>query len=96
MRILLAGMAWMLFATAPSLPQSAPALTFADLAVAPVHVDTKPSTWEGIGLAGPLDISVPVGHAIADYYLTNPIARSSETMALCSREFVTNSKLAAE
>ena len=69
---------------------------FADLAVAPVHADTKPSTWEGIGLAGPLDISVPVGHAIADYYLTNPIARSSETMALCSREFVTNTKLAAE
>ena len=69
---------------------------FADIGVSPVHADTKAATWEGIGLSGPLDARQPVTHAIADYYLTNPIARASETMAQCSREFVTPSKLAAE
>ena len=34
---------------------------------------------------------------IADYYLTNPIARASETMAKCSQEFVHGAnKMAAE
>ena len=34
---------------------------------------------------------------ISDYYLTNAIARASETMAKCSQEFVTGtSKMAAE
>jgi NADH-quinone oxidoreductase subunit G len=69
---------------------------FAAIGALPLHADTRASTWEGIGLAGPLDTMLPLGHAIADYYLTNPVARASETMALCSREFVTPSKLAAE
>jgi NADH-quinone oxidoreductase subunit G len=69
---------------------------FADIGAAPLHADTRAATWESIGLSGPLDTTLPVGHAIADYYLTNPIARASETMALCSREFVTNTKMAAE
>jgi NADH-quinone oxidoreductase subunit G len=52
--------------------------------------------WGAVGEAGPLD-GVPVAYAIKDYYLTNPIARASETMALCSREFVTGIKqMAAE
>jgi len=38
-----------------------------------------------------------VVHGIADFYLTNPVARASETMAQCSREFVDgHSKMAAE
>jgi NADH-quinone oxidoreductase subunit G len=69
---------------------------FADLAKAPVHADTQAATWEGIGQAGPLNNSLLVGHTITDYYLTNPIARASETMAICSREFAGGAKLAAE
>jgi acetyl esterase/lipase len=42
MRILLAGMAWMLFAAAPGLAQSLPAPTFADLAVARIDDLGKP------------------------------------------------------
>jgi NADH-quinone oxidoreductase subunit G len=53
--------------------------------------------WIAVGADGPLDKDVPLGSAIADYYLTNPIARASETMALCSREFVTGAQqMAAE
>ncbi|HEY0265630.1 MAG TPA: hypothetical protein VGC16_02695 [Rhizomicrobium sp.] len=60
---------------------------FATLNEAPVHADTTPATWGGIGESGALD-NAPVAHAITDYYLTNPIARASETMAKCSRELV--------
>ena len=68
---------------------------FAALGEAPVHADTSATTWNGVGQNGPLD-PMPVGHAIADYYLTNPIARASETMAKCSAEFGAGTKLAAE
>ena len=69
---------------------------FADLNGAPVHADTSAATWGAVGDSGVLD-SAPVTHAIADYYLTNPIARASETMAKCSQELVHGtSKLAAE
>ncbi|MGH6828705.1 MAG: NADH-quinone oxidoreductase subunit NuoG [Rhizomicrobium sp.] len=64
---------------------------------APVHADTQASTWSGIGAEGPLDRSAPIGAVIVDYYLTNAIARASETMAQCSREFVgSGAKMAAE
>jgi NADH-quinone oxidoreductase subunit G len=70
---------------------------FADIGKAPVHRGADPAVWNSIGVEGPLDVAVPLGHAIADYYLTNPVARASETMALCSREFVTGAhRLAAE
>jgi len=70
---------------------------FADWGQAPVHSDTAPSTWNAIGTQGPLDASVPVNHGITDYYLTNAIARASETMAKCSQEFVSGAaKMAAE
>jgi NADH-quinone oxidoreductase subunit G len=70
---------------------------FADIGEAPVHQGADPAVWNSIGAEGPLDVAVPLGHAIADYYLTNPVARASETMALCSREFVTGAhRLAAE
>ena len=36
----------------------------------------------------PLDTTVPLGTAIADYYLTNPIARASAHDGECSRAFV--------
>ena len=70
---------------------------FAHAGSAPVHNDTAASTWNGIGAEGRLDRAASVTHAISDYYLTNPIARASETMAKCSQEFVTGpSKMAAE
>ena len=50
---------------------------------------------EAIGESGVLD-TAPVTAAITDYYLTNPIARASETMAKCSQEFVGATKMAAE
>jgi len=70
---------------------------FEDRGSAPVHSDTAASTWNAIGTQGPLEESVAVTHGITDYYLTNPIARASETMARCSQEFVTGAaKMAAE
>jgi len=69
---------------------------FAALNAAPVHADTAAATWGGIGESGALD-SAPVTAAITDYYLTNAIARASETMAKCSQELVHGAKkLAAE
>ena len=69
---------------------------FAAIGEVPLHADTAAATWSGIGESGTLDAATPLGHAIADYYLTNPVARASETMAQCSREFVSTTKLAAE
>jgi NADH-quinone oxidoreductase subunit G len=69
---------------------------FANLNEAPVHAETSSSVWGAVGEAGTLD-AAPVVHAITDYYLTNPVARASETMAQCSREFVTGTaQMAAE
>ena len=69
---------------------------FATLNDAPVHADTSASTWGGIGESGVLD-GEPVTAVITDYYLTNPIARASETMAKCSQELVQGAaKMAAE
>mgnify|MGYP003343694213 CR=1 FL=1 len=69
---------------------------FANLNAAPVHAETSSGVWGAVGEDGPLD-SAPVAFAIRDFYLTNPIARASETMALCSREFVAGAgKMAAE
>jgi NADH-quinone oxidoreductase subunit G len=69
---------------------------FAALNDTPVHADTSAATWGGIGESGVLD-SEPVAAAITDYYLTNAIARASETMAKCSQELVHGAtKMAAE
>ena len=81
------------FQTVAAMVKQAPVL--ANMGVAPVHADTAGTTWDAVGVAGPLD-RVPVGQGISDYYLTNPIARASETMAKCSREFSGTAKLAAE
>jgi NADH-quinone oxidoreductase subunit G len=72
---------------------------FATLNEAPVHADTRAATWGGIGgaEAGAIDTTTPLGQTFTDYYLTNPIARASETMAACSREFVhPTAQMAAE
>jgi len=70
---------------------------FAEIGKAPVHQGADASAWNAVGADGNLDTGVPFAHAIGDYYLTNPIARASETMAKCSREFVTAStQMAAE
>ena len=61
------------------------------------HGGAGATDWTAVGADLPLDTSKPLGSAMADYYLTNPIARASATMAECSREFVTGiSKMAAE
>ncbi|BCW89464.1 NADH-quinone oxidoreductase chain 3 [Alphaproteobacteria bacterium SO-S41] len=43
--------------------------------------------WSGVGAAGEIAAG-PVAYKIKDFYLTNPIARASKTMAECSREFI--------
>jgi NADH-quinone oxidoreductase subunit G len=64
--------------------------------VAPASVGADASVWDAIGVAGPVDTSRPLGSPIADFYLTNPIARASETMAECSRIYVQRTPIAAE
>jgi NADH-quinone oxidoreductase subunit G len=69
---------------------------FANIGMAPVHADTSATTWGGIGQTGALEATVPLATFITDYYLTNPVARASETMAKCSQEFSGSAKMAAE
>jgi len=54
----------------------------------PRHAGADPGVWNAVGAEGPLEVAEPLGGAISDYYLTNPIARASRTMAECSRVFV--------
>jgi len=61
------------------------------------HTGATQTNWANVGASGPLDTTHPLTSTMTDYYLTNPIARASVTMAECSREFVTgSSKIAAE
>jgi NADH-quinone oxidoreductase subunit G len=65
--------------------------------VLPQSVGADPSIWNNIGVAGGIDEHTPLASTIADFYLTNPIARASETMAECSKVYVTGAmKMAAE
>jgi NADH-quinone oxidoreductase subunit G len=65
--------------------------------VLPHPAGADPSIWNNIGTAGEIDERMPLASSIADFYLTNPIARASETMAECSKVYVTAAmKLAAE
>ncbi|MEK9900940.1 MAG: NADH-quinone oxidoreductase subunit NuoG [Rhodospirillaceae bacterium] len=43
--------------------------------------------WDAFGAAGAMD-PAPFESPIANYYMTDPISRASETMAECTREFV--------
>jgi NADH-quinone oxidoreductase subunit G len=61
-----------------------------------VQPGADPAIWNAIGAAGTIDVGLSLVSPIVDFYLTNPIARASETMAECSRLFVQSSKLAAE
>jgi NADH-quinone oxidoreductase subunit G len=63
---------------------------------APSQKGADPAIWNAIGVSGPVDRQRPLASPIADFYLTNPIARASVTMAECSRLFVQDAKLAAE
>jgi hypothetical protein len=54
-----------------------------------VHGGASATDWNAVGTAGTLDHGTALASTMRDYYLTNPIARASETMAKCSREFVT-------
>jgi NADH-quinone oxidoreductase subunit G len=64
--------------------------------VAPASIGADTAVWDGIGVAGTVDVDRPLSSPIADYYLTNPIARASETMAECSRVYVQRMAMAAE
>jgi NADH-quinone oxidoreductase subunit G len=68
---------------------------FATRDVAAVQPGADPAIWNAIGEAGALD-AAPLKSPLADFYLTNPIARASETMAECSRIYLGGAKLAAE
>ena len=70
---------------------------FADHGEVVPHRGAGATNWSVVGSAAPLDPTVPLGSTMTDFYLTNPIARASATMAACSREFVTGAKqMAAE
>jgi NADH-quinone oxidoreductase subunit G len=62
---------------------------------AKLFVDHPSMAEEGIALAGALDpapkggdVSGAIVYPIEDFYLTNPIARSSPTMQRCSAELI--------
>jgi NADH-quinone oxidoreductase subunit G len=61
---------------------------FAKAGERPEPAAADPAIWNQIGAAGPLNFDIPLASPISDFYLTNPIARASPTMAECSREFV--------
>jgi NADH-quinone oxidoreductase subunit G len=70
---------------------------FGELGTAPPSPGADAAIWSAIGSAGPVDASQPLSSPISDFYLTNPIARASETMAECSRIFVAGAQqMAAE
>jgi NADH-quinone oxidoreductase subunit G len=70
---------------------------FSELGVLPAPPAADAAIWDSIGEAGPVDPELPLASPVADFYLTNPIARASPTMAECSRILVRPAQqLAAE
>jgi NADH-quinone oxidoreductase subunit G len=70
---------------------------FADHGQAVPHGGAGATDWSAVGADVRLDATLALTSAMTDFYLTNPIARASVTMASCSREFITGSaKMAAE
>ncbi len=47
----------------------------------------EPAEWVGFGMAGPVD-PTPFALPVVNFYMTDPISRASETMALCTEAFV--------
>jgi NADH-quinone oxidoreductase subunit G len=62
----------------------------------PQSPGADPVIWNAIGTPGTVEPKLALESPIADFYLTNPIARASETMAECSRLFVRRTSMAAE
>ena len=70
---------------------------FGDTGVLPPQPGADVTIWEAIGTAGAVDTTTALGSTISDFYMTNPIARASATMAECSRIFVHgDTRMAAE
>ncbi|MGH6876146.1 MAG: NADH-quinone oxidoreductase subunit NuoG, partial [Rhizomicrobium sp.] len=70
---------------------------FAQIGVLPVPPAADAALWDSVGVAGEVNAELPLASPIGDFYLTNPIARASLTMAECSRIFVGSAqKMAAE
>ncbi len=70
---------------------------FGDTGVVPPQPGADVTIWNAIGTAGAIDTAKPLASPITDFYLTNPIARASVTMAECSRIFVRGeTQMAAE
>ncbi len=70
--------------------------SFSTLDEAPAHPGADPAIWNAVGVAGAVS-NAPLASPVTDFYLTNPIARASDTMAECSRIFVTGTtQMAAE
>jgi NADH-quinone oxidoreductase subunit G len=69
---------------------------FAERDALPVRPGADPNVWQAIGTPGSVNGAQPMCSTITDYYLTNPLARASETMAECSRLFVHSNQMAAE
>ena len=64
---------------------------------APYVPGADPQIWNAIGAAGSIDAKTPLVSSVADFYLTNPIARASAVMAECSQLFSKRAtKMAAE
>jgi len=60
---------------------------FQAMGVAPAQPGADPAIWNAIGSPGKIDTAAPLASPVKDFYLTNPIARASRTMAECSRIF---------
>ncbi len=80
-----------LFALRQAMIEDAPALGRLDQ----LDADETPFDLTEVGAAGAVDPS-PFVSAVSDYYLTNPVARASETMAECSAAMSGAAKIAAE
>ena len=61
---------------------------FAEPGALPAPPAADAAIWDAIGTEGAVDAALPLASPITDFYLTNPIARASLTMAECSRIFV--------
>lgn len=68
---------------------------FAAVDQAPHNPGADPAIWGHIGVEGKIDATKPLAAAIHDFYLTNPVARASETMAECSRTYIKGGTAAA-
>ncbi len=47
----------------------------------------QPGQWGAFGKAGPLE-PAPFASSVANFYMTDPISRASETMAKCTELYV--------